>query len=174
MKSLRIIAGICLIFSFSFSSFTSHAKDEGVRSQIISHFNYLQGKVTSTKIKTLFSGLIPLSSANADMCFISLDEYNDCQDKPTTLYDKLYPYMDDLIGKEVSVKVVKSFKPWEDENYYTLAFRISYVNDNPEYPVDVNFDTIDLGISHDRIKDVIHDREWFALSDYAKYQEHGK
>jgi len=166
MKSLRTYLGVCLVASFSFGA---SAKDITVKNQIESYFNQFQGKVNKEKVTTLLGGLSSLSSTEANMCFVSLDDYNDCMDYAKTVYAKMYLYMDDLFGKDVTVEVTKSLRPYEDEEYYTLAFKISYENKNPDYPTKVNFDTIDLGIENDAIKDIIYSREWFGLSDYVKY-----
>ncbi|UKN02566.1 hypothetical protein K6119_03425 [Paracrocinitomix mangrovi] len=163
MKSL-ILSILLLLFSIS-----TTARDESVRTGIINAFNTFEGKVSTTKIKQLITRLTFFSSAEANMCFVSFDDYNDCQENAKTVYGKLYLYVDDLVGKEVTVTVVKSHKAWEDEDYYSLAIKMSYVNDNPEYPVDVNFDTFDMGIENDCIKDIVYSREWFSLSDYVKY-----
>lgn len=132
------------------------------------HFNAFDGKVTRATISKLISGLKPLSSAHPNMCFVGIADYNDCQQCAASVYPKLERYLNDLIGKVVTVTMVKSVKFWDTENYYTLTYRLSYVNQNPDYPVDVNWDTIDLGIENDVIKDVMHSREWYGLSEYVK------
>ena len=165
MKSLRTIISACIIVSFSL---VSNAQRAELKGKIESHFQKFEGKVTHDRISRLMTGLSALSSKEANMCFISIADYNDCQDRATTVYNSLSDYLDDLIGKEVTVTEVRAIKPWEDEDYYTLTYRLSYVNDNPDYPTDVNFDTIDLGIQNNCIKDIIHSREWFGLTEYVK------
>ena len=165
MKSLRTLTLVCLFMSFSLITNAQRAELKG---KIESHFNKFEGKVTSQKIVNLLTALRAVSSKESNMCFISLADYNDCQDKAAKVYAGLTKYLDDLIGKEVTVTEVKAIRPWEDEEYYTLSYKLSYVNDNPDYPTDVNFDTIDLGIQDNVIKDVIHSREWFGLTEYVK------
>ena len=165
MKSLRTLTILSFIVAISF---VSHAHRTEIKQQISSHFEKFDGKVTNFKITNLMIALRSLSSTQANMCFISIADYNDCQDKAAKVYTGLTKYLDDLIGKEVTVTEVKAIRPWEDEEYFTLSYKLSYVNDNPDYPTDVNFDTIDLGIQDNEIKDVIHSREWFGLTDYVK------
>lgn len=159
------MAILCLILSFSF---TAKAESASFKGKIESQFKSFEGKVTTAKLTKLITGLKRLSSQEANMCFISLADYNDCQERANKVYIGLAKYLDDLIGKEITVTEVRAIKPWEDEEYYTLTYKLSYVNDNPDYPTDVNFDTIDLGIQNDLIKDIIHSREWFGLSEYVK------
>ncbi|MBD3637877.1 MAG: hypothetical protein HUJ25_11025 [Crocinitomicaceae bacterium] len=165
MKSLRILVTLCLIMAFSQVSFSQRAELKG---RIDSHFTKFEGKVTHHSIGELIAGLKSLSSKEANMCFVSIADYNDCMDRAATVYQNLYTYLDDLMGKDITVTQVKALKPWEDEDYYTLQYKLSYVNANPDYPTDVNWDTIDLGIQDNCIKDVIHSREWFGLSEYVK------
>lgn len=165
MKVLKTIAILCFfvpcLFAFA-------AEKATLKEKIEIHFKKFEGRVTSDKIVKLMTALKTLSSTDANMCFISLADYNDCQDRAATVYIGLTKYLDDLLNKEVTVTQLKAIKPWEDEDYYTLSYKLSYVNDNPDYPTDVNFDTIDLGIENNAIKDVIHSREWFGLTDYVK------
>lgn len=165
MKSLRTLAIACLAVSISFAA---NAESASLKGKIETHFKNFEGKVTTQKLTKLITGLKRLSSQEANMCFVSLADYNDCQDKASKVYIGLTKYLDDLIGKEVTVTEVRAIKPWEDEEYYSLTYKLSYVNDNPDYPTDVNFDTVDLGIQNNVIKDIIHSREWFGLTEYVK------
>jgi hypothetical protein len=165
MKSLKTLLSVCLIVGLS-QSLT--AQKATIKAKISGHFNHFEGKVTQNKISRLLASLVQLSSKDSNMCFISIADYNDCIDNAATVYPMLKRYLLDLIGKEVKVTEIKALRPWEDEDYYTLAFEIVYENDNPDYPTEYNFDTIDLGIQNNCIKDIMHTRQWFGLSAYVK------
>ena len=101
------------------------------------------------------------------MCFISLDADNKCEGVKTEVYSDLMVYMDDLIRKEVTVDLTKWNKPWGDENFYTLRFEIHYSNENSDYPVESNFDTLIIDVNEDRIKSIMYAREWIDLATYG-------
>lgn len=146
--------------------FISHAQNIEVKNSIENSFYNLNGEVTTIKINSLILDLKKLS-ADSTMCFYSLFDYNNCNSDSDAVYDKVASYLNDLINKSVDVKLTKWNKPWEDENFYTLRFEIYYANDNPKFPVDLNFDSFILDVSEDRIKNIILAREWIELSKYA-------
>ena len=77
--------------------------------------------------------------------------------------------MKDLIGNQIdSVDLIKWNKPWEDEDYHELPFRMYYLNTNERWPVNVNFDTIHLGVNEGRIKNIVYAREWVELATYGE------
>lgn len=162
-----------LTLAILFGAFTLNAQDRvilntEVKNQIVAQFDNFEGEVTQAKIDVLLTSLSDLSSESTDMCFTSLGKYNNCAEGARDVYATFSGYIDDLIGKNVTVELIGWNKPWEDENFYTLKFKISYDNHNPDFPVDINFDTVILDINNDKIKNITYGREWIDLATFGQ------
>lgn len=142
------------------------AQDYSVKDKIVNSFNNFEGTVTQESIDTLFSNLKDLSSEQP-MCFNTLGVYNNCDDYADSIFIKAMVYIDDLIGKNVEVKLTKWNKPWDDENFYTLRFEIYYENTNPNFPTNLNFDTFIIDVNNNKIQNVILAREWIDLDKFG-------
>lgn len=141
--------------------------DHSVKGKIVNHFQTFEGEVSQETIDNLILNLEAMSTDSAEMCFNSLGIYNNCEDTPESLYPILERYLDDLIGKEVRVEFFSWNQPWLDEDYYSLSFKLIYQNDNINYPVEENFDTIILGVNKGEIKNFIYARELIDLANFG-------
>lgn len=164
MKTIRT-----LFIVFGLSCLNANAQNYPIKDSLKSDFNGLVGVITESKIIRFLDDIERKSSLKVDMCFTTLGEYNNCLDNRQSIKRILYRYMDDLIGKHIdSADLIKWNKPWEDEDYYELSFRMYYANTNDGWPVNVNFDTIHLGVNEGRIKNIVYAREWVELATYGE------
>lgn len=141
--------------------------DVSIKDEIVENFENFEGEVNQASIDELIFKLKTMSTDSAEMCFTTLGLYNDCQDNSETLYPILESYLDDLIGKEIMVEFYRWNQPWLDEDFYSLSFKLIYKNDNPNYPVEENFDTIILDVNKGEIKNIIYAREWIDLAIFG-------
>lgn len=148
---------------------TTHlfAQDIAIKEQIVKSVKTLNGIITLDKLNQLTTDLKELSQ-DGSMCFVSLDEYNNCEGNKEDVYATLIKRLDDLIGLEANVVLTKWNKPWDDENFYTLKFEIHYTNRNADFPIETNFDTLIIDVSEDKIKSIIHAREWIDLATFGE------
>lgn len=166
MNKFKLV--IIALGTSTFSLFSQVTEpDLEVKEKIVEHLYGLNEVVTQSSIEKLLLDLEAISY-DTSMCFISLGEYNNCETGKSEVYPRLMKYIDDLVGKDVKVELTRWNKPWDDENFYTLRFKLSYSNENESYPVDINFDTIILDINEDKIKTIIYAREWVDLASFGE------
>ncbi|MFT7611766.1 MAG: hypothetical protein ACI9J3_000712 [Parvicellaceae bacterium] len=102
------------------------------------------------------------------MCFNSLGEYNNCEDDRNSIYPRLCRYMNNVIGKDLTVKLTQWNKPLDDEDCFVLTFTLSYPNDHPEFDHELNWDNISIDVVKNRaIKSFIISWEYISLSKYG-------
>lgn len=161
MKKL-IITSVFAIFSLIASAQCQ------IETRLTAAFNSLSGTVTQQKVDAFADSLYQITKEGNDRCFITLGETSDCSDTRDQFIARIKKYVDDLIGKNVTIELNSKRKPWEDVDLYMFSFRISYENTNPNHPVSINFDTVQLNVNEGLVTSATYGRSWIDLDTYGK------
>ena len=134
------------VFGLFLNSAAQHNKEH--IKDLVYDFN---GRVTAESLSALLDSLKLNSIDSNKICFISLFMYNDCtqgKDEVFAMLDALF--LNELLGKTISVSLKRERKLWDDEDYYIVHFLFTH----PE-----NVEHLSLGINEGLIKNISYWKE---------------
>jgi len=118
MKKIILIIGILIGLSIGISAQHNkeHIKD------IVYQF---EGEVTSID--------------SSRVCFISLFAWNDCEMMAEDVFEVIkISFLNDLVGKNIIVSLVRDHRPWMDEDFYMLHFTFTHLENVEHLTLHVN------------------------------------
>jgi hypothetical protein len=132
MKKIILIIGI--LIGLSIGSSAQHNKE---------HIKYIvyqfEGGVTQESINILVDSLVINSIDSSHVCFISLFAWNDCNMIAKDVFEVIkISFLNDLVGKNIIVSLVRDHRPWMDEDFYMLHFTFTHLENVEHLTLHIN------------------------------------
>ena len=132
MKKIILIIGI--LIGLAIGSSAQHNKDH--IKDIVYQF---EGEITQESIDILVDSLVINSIDSSRVCFISLFAWNDCEMMAEDVFEVIkISFLNDLVGKNIIVSLVRDHRPWMDEDFYMLHFTFTHLENVEHLTLHVN------------------------------------
>ena len=119
-KYIIVILTVCGFFTNGVAQHNKeHVKD------IVFEFG---GQVTEESITTFVDSLIANSIDSSHVCFISLFAWNNCDMIAKDVFEVVkIAFLNDLVGKNITVSIKRERQPWEEDDFYMIHFLFTHL-----------------------------------------------
>lgn len=132
MKKIILIIGI--VIGVSIVTYAQHNKEH--IKDIVYQF---ERDITPESIDIFLDSLVVNSIDSNRVCFISLFAYNNCDMGADEVFEVIkLTFLNDLVGKNVNVELLRERQPWLDEDFHMLHFIITHTENIEHLTLDIN------------------------------------